>query len=75
MKKFISNAKVVFSKAVREAACRLMITRAVIVYTVAEARLKKLHPVRDVRKREKISHTARSNRFAYELACKKLDTI
>lgn len=75
MKKFISNAKVVISKAILEAECRLQIARAVIVYTVAEARLKKQHPVRDLRKRETISHMARSNRFAYELACQKLDTI
>ncbi|MPQ69280.1 hypothetical protein [Pseudomonas sp. MWU12-2323] len=75
MKKLISNAKIVVSKAIQEAACRVQIARAVFVYTVAEARLKKLHPVRDVRQREQICYTIRSNRFAYELACKKLDTI
>jgi hypothetical protein len=75
MKKSISYAKEVISKAILEAECRLQIAYAVIMYTVAEARLKKLHPIRDLRERESAGYKARSNRFACEMACKKLSTI
>jgi hypothetical protein len=75
MKKFISNAKVVISKAALSASCRLEIAYAVVAYTVAEARLKRLHPVRDARKREEVSYQFRANQLATELALEKLSTI
>lgn len=75
MKKIISNAKKVISNAFRTASCRLDIARAVVAYMVAEARLKKLHPVRDARMRELVGMQCRARRLACELAMKKLSTI
>jgi len=75
MNKLISNAKVVINKASKAASCRLEIARAVLAYTVAEARLKKLHPVRDARMREVIGFKSRANRLALELATQRLTTI
>lgn len=75
MKEIISNAKKVISNAFRTASCRLEIVRAVVAYTVAEARLKKLHPVRDARKREMVGMQCRASRLACELAMQKLGTI
>ncbi|MCF5371305.1 hypothetical protein [Pseudomonas syringae] len=75
MKISIGNAKVMLNKACLAMACHIQITRAVIVFTITEMRLEKLHPVRDARKRESINYTARSNLVAFELACKKLSKI
>ncbi|HBP1602447.1 TPA: hypothetical protein L5U90_003552 [Pseudomonas aeruginosa] len=75
MKKIISNAKSVLSKAILVASCRVEIARAVLAYTVAEYRLKKLHPVRHARKRETISYQYRANRLACDLAVQKLGNL
>lgn len=75
MKNQISNAKVMFSKAIQVALCRLEIAHAVVVYAVAEFRLKKLHPVRDSRKREELGYQMRSKEIAMELASERLNTI
>ena len=75
MMKFISNAKVVISHAIKAASCRIEIARAVVAYTVADVRLKKLHPVRDARKREVVGYQSRVSRLACELAIEKLGTI
>lgn len=75
MKNQISNAKVLVSKAIQVASCRLEIAHAVVVYAVAEFRLKKLHPVRDSRKREEVGYQLRSKEIALELASARLNTI
>nr|WP_192963235.1 hypothetical protein [Pseudomonas fluorescens]CEK42015.1 hypothetical protein PQBR57_0062 [Pseudomonas fluorescens SBW25] len=75
MKISISNAKVMFSKAVRVAQCRFEIGRAVLVYTVAVVRLKRLHPVRHAMKRENVCYQLRASQLAFELAADKLNTI
>lgn len=75
MKNSISNAKVMFSKAVRVAQCRFDIARAVLVYTVAGMRLKKLHPVRHAVTRENVCYRLRASQLAFNLAADKLNTI
>lgn len=75
MKNFISNAKMMFSKAIQSAQCRLEIARSVVVFTVMVVRLKKLHPVRDALKRESVCYSLRANQLALQLATDKLNTI
>lgn len=75
MKNTISNAKVMFNKTVQAAQCRFEIARAVVVYTVAVVRLKKLHPVRHAIKRENVCYRLRASQLAFKLAADKLNTI
>jgi hypothetical protein len=75
MKNSISIAKKLFNKVTIEVECRLQIACAVMIYTVADARLRRLHPVRDQRKYEAVGYKVRSSRVAFELACEKLDTL
>lgn len=75
MKKSISNAKAMFSKAIRGAQCRFDIASAVLVYTVAVMRLKRLHPVRHAAKRENVCYRLRASQLAFKLAADKLNTI
>jgi hypothetical protein len=75
MNKVISNAKIVISKVMQSASCRLEIASAVLAYTVAEYRLRRLHPVRDARKREVVGYQMRAKELELELATEKLNTI
>lgn len=75
MKNSISNAKVMFSKAIRAAKCCFEIARAVVVYSVSEVRLRKLHPVRHAIEREQVCHSLRASQLALKLAADKLNTI
>lgn len=75
MKISISNAKVMFSKAIQSAQCHVEIARAVAVFAVSKVRLKKLHPVRHAIQRENVGYSLRSSQLAFELATEKLNKI
>lgn len=75
MKISISNAKIMFSKAVQAALCRLEIARAVMVCTISVVRLKRLHPVRHAVKRENVCYSLRASLLDLQLATEKLKSI
>lgn len=75
MKNIISNAKVEISKAFLIGLCRLEIAYAVVVYVFVGVRFKRLHPVRDSRKREALGYVLRSKETAIDLAVERLVSI